>query len=125
MPLTQLVTKGWFWPDQSSVLNMIMSLGVPEGEAELGKVPRLLDIGTSNGVTLSFSMYSLHYNIYVLQFVSLSKGDKCMVLLLCPLIILIAEFQLRCRNDLIHNSVLFYVTAMHRCFLRKIYQYAH
>ena len=52
VPLTQLVTKGWFWPDQSSVLNMIMSLGVPEGEAELGKVPRLLDIGTSNGVTL-------------------------------------------------------------------------
>lgn len=36
VPLTQLVTKGWLWPDQSSVLNMIMSLGVPEGEVELG-----------------------------------------------------------------------------------------
>ena len=39
VPLTQLVTKGWFWPDQSSLLNIIMSLGVREGEAEVGKVP--------------------------------------------------------------------------------------
>lgn len=39
VPLTQLVTRGWFRPDQSSLLNIIMSLGVSEGGAEVGKVP--------------------------------------------------------------------------------------
>ena len=43
-----------------------MSLGVSEGEAEVGKLLWLLEIGTSNEVILSFSTYSVHYNVYVL-----------------------------------------------------------
>ena len=38
VPLTRLMTEGQFWPDQNSVLNIIMSLGVSEGEAEVGKL---------------------------------------------------------------------------------------